>query len=218
VFFKDTISKKGRESMNEQPDASQQQEVTEVHAQPSTAPPISPLPPPQQLPSEHFKSSDDISKSDRIMIAATIVIAFGTLVSAGAIWLQYREMVGGSVQTNALIRAAGKQADAAKQFSDTAEKINSHMSDTVEKLNIQAAQTELLAKHAKESLEQTRINFQSEQRPFIGAAAIKPQPPNVGKRILVNLWWVNYGKSPAIRAGWRGIAVVPVVRTVFVVS
>jgi Spy/CpxP family protein refolding chaperone len=40
------------------------------------------------------------------MVRATCVIALGTLVSAGAIVLQWREMVGGGTQTDQIISAA----------------------------------------------------------------------------------------------------------------
>jgi hypothetical protein len=44
--------------------------------------------------------------SDKVMVFATCVIAVGTLVSAGAIVMQWQEMVGGGTQTDKIIAAA----------------------------------------------------------------------------------------------------------------
>jgi hypothetical protein len=55
--------------------------------------------------------------SDAVMLVLTAAIAFGTIVSAVAIFLQWREMVNGGADTTAIKIAAQQQATAAQQFA-----------------------------------------------------------------------------------------------------
>jgi hypothetical protein len=102
---------------------------------------------------------EKLSKNDKVMICLTGVIALGTLVSALAIGMQWREMVGGGHQTDQIIEAANKSkeaaersAQAARDFSDNAAKINMGIGEAVGKLNIQAQQTKELAQTSKDAL------------------------------------------------------------------
>src|SRR5947208_2039322 len=77
---------------------------------PASQPPVEPPSAPPKPSDENERSGDKPSKasniSDRGMMYATILIAAGTLVSAGAIFMQVLVMVGGGRQTDQIIRAA----------------------------------------------------------------------------------------------------------------
>jgi hypothetical protein len=96
--------------MDEQKNAGQQKEETPKEVPPPAPPPIDPpQPPPNPDPEENEnenKPKKSSTISDKVMIWATCVIAAGTLVSAVAIVLQWREMVGGGTQTEQIIAAA----------------------------------------------------------------------------------------------------------------
>lgn len=92
--------------MDEEKDTGHPQDKTSDGTPPPIQPPIQPLPPPPKPPHKDRHSGEKISTSDKIMAAATVVIAVGTLVSAAAIVLQWREMVGGGTQTDQIINAA----------------------------------------------------------------------------------------------------------------
>jgi hypothetical protein len=149
----------------EQVDAKQQQAPAE--AQPAV--PLPANPPPPQYPAAaatNPENPEKISKSDRIMAAATVVIAVGTLVSAGAICFQWREMVKGGTDTSALVGYAQRQADdadkiklsadkqavAAQGFADTAVLTNGGIGDAVKKLDAQAKATQSSARNAETAL------------------------------------------------------------------
>jgi hypothetical protein len=96
--------------MDEQKDAGQKKETTPAEVPPPALPPIDPSQaPPNPEPEEDErkdKPKQSSTISDKVMVWATCVIAAGTLVSAGAIVLQWREMVGGGTQTDQIISAA----------------------------------------------------------------------------------------------------------------
>jgi hypothetical protein len=52
-------------------------------------------------------------------------------------------------------------------------------------------------------LEEMRSQFQRDQRPYVMPTKVEPFPFAAGKPIMVNLRWVNYGKSPAIKVSGR---------------
>lgn len=139
-----------------------------------------------------------MSKSDKIMVWATCVIAAGTLVSAAAIALQWREMVKGGTDTSMLVGYAQRQADdadkiklsaqnqaiAAHQFANTADDINSNINDAVGKLDAQSKATQDTARFVV-----------SGNRPWI----IPYFPPQHKRTIQEsNVEWHNAGKSPAV--------------------
>ena len=96
------------------------------------------------------------------MIVLTVFIALGTIASAGAIILQWREMVNGGADTTAIAAASKVQACAAKQiaeasrrnataaegFATSASGINTKLDEAVGKLNDQAGATRALARQA----------------------------------------------------------------------
>jgi hypothetical protein len=138
--------------MQDKPEGSQEQ----GQANPTSPPPrafISPTNPPPVPPingqgaatQSHNEQPDKLTKNDKVMIALTVAIALGTIVSAVAIVLQWREMVGGGKQTDKIIEAANinasaanRSADASQQFADTAVLINGGIGDAVKKLEAQA--------------------------------------------------------------------------------
>jgi ElaB/YqjD/DUF883 family membrane-anchored ribosome-binding protein len=109
--------------MDEQKNAGQQKREAPSEVPPPAPPPIDPPKPPRNPDPEGNDREDSLKKpstiSDKIMVAATIVIALGTVVSAGAIYLQWREMVGGGTQTGQIATAAqGINTDQGQLVSD----------------------------------------------------------------------------------------------------
>jgi gas vesicle protein len=107
--------------MDEKKEAQNPAQSAAAAAPPPAAPPPAPPPvdPPQvaqNAAAEGDQSREKMGTSDFIMSVATIVIAAGTIVSAAAIVLQWREMVGGGTQTDKIINAAGGIEGAQKQL------------------------------------------------------------------------------------------------------
>ena len=127
----------------------EEKEATREPSEDAPAPAPPPVPPPVDPPPiahgstpEGDKKREKMSTSDLVMSIATIFIALGTIVSAVAIFLQWREMVNGGEDTTAIKVAAQKQSDAAQKFADTAVLINGNISDAVRKLDAQAKATQ----------------------------------------------------------------------------
>jgi hypothetical protein len=55
-----------------------------------------------------------------------------------------------------------------------------------------------LARGADAALTATKEQFAKDQRPYVWPAEIVPHPPKVGEQIKANVYFVNYGKTPAI--------------------
>jgi hypothetical protein len=177
--------------VNEHPDNGQPQEYAPNKAEPPIQSPPEPLPAPPIPRRGDNPASGKPSKSnnisDNIMVAATIVIAIGTLVSAAAIVLQWREMVGGGVQTQQLIDAANTNAGAAKSFAASAAKINQGVGNAADKLAQQARDTETF--------------FRTDERAWIEIGkietAVYPPSPPFGTTFKFGIFPKNYGKTVA---------------------
>jgi hypothetical protein len=121
---------------------------------------------------EGGEGSDVMSTSDWIMSIATIVIAVGTLVSAGAICMQYMEMHEGGVQTDRIIAAD--------------ERIASAMEGTLGE--------------AKRSLDAAINQNRLDQRAWVGPIemGINDPPVHVGSKLVATVVLTNNGKTPAL--------------------
>jgi hypothetical protein len=156
--------------MADQKDVSAEQQQPSPETQPPVTLPANPLPSQYVPPSSTERegsSSAKIGLSDRIMIGATTVIAIGTLVSAGAISFQWWEMHTGGKDTTRIADAAGDQADAAQQFSDTAADINQGIADAVKKLDAQAKATQITANAAKSAAQIASNQLILGERPWL---------------------------------------------------
>jgi hypothetical protein len=155
-----------------------------------------------------------MGKSDKIMLWATAVIAAGTIVSAGAIVLQWREMVGGGGQTDQLIKAANinacaadqiaaaskRNATAAELFSKSSADISKSMNVAVVKLNLQAGALRDSVQQASrlaEATEKANRLASDADRPWIGAA-LEVIDWEAGKSPRFVLTFTNSGRRPAI--------------------
>jgi hypothetical protein len=186
VGYNFIIPEKERQRMDEQKDAGQTKEKTPKEVPPPVPPPIDPpKSPPNPEPegnNREGKPKKSSTISDKVMVWATCVIAAGTLVSAGAIFLQWREMIKGGADTTALVGYAQRQADdadkmklsadkqssASQQFADTANLINGNINDATGKLNSQATWTQNLATNMQTQADRTkdladRMKDQAEQ-------------------------------------------------------
>jgi hypothetical protein len=152
-------------------------------------------PPPPDQPSEGHSRREKMSISDKIMSIATIVIAIGTLVSAAAIVMQWREMVGGGKQTDALIEAAKTNACAAKSFAASAASINTGVENAVQQLDAQAKATQQATKAAKSAADTARESLHISQRAYL--SVVNPGLDMTNAKISFHI--VNNGHIPAGR-------------------
>lgn len=143
--------------------------------------------------------------SDAVMLTLTAAIAIGTVVSAAAIFLQWREMVKGGTDTGLLVGyaqrqaddadkiklSADKQANAAQQFADTAVLINNSLGNAVEKLDAQA-------KASAASIKATQEAMRLDQRAWVGVLA-QMDKPEVGKPLIGKALITNSGKTFAVK-------------------
>jgi hypothetical protein len=148
---------------------------------------------------------DQLHAAEKWMIWLTGAIAFFGLctVVVGALqWNamkgQLREMKSGGVDTHALAETASDQADAAQQFSDTAEDINQRMSDAVDQLSAAAA-------HAKSSIQATQDAMRLDQRAWVTVEGFKPTTFGTGQRFLATRVFKNTGRTPAIHVHARAV-------------
>jgi hypothetical protein len=197
-------------------------------AAPTLPPPTAPIPPANQSPvppidgqgaaspsgGEHPNDvgpirEDKFTKNDKVMMWLTGVIAFGTLVSAVAIGLQWREMVGGGKQTDKIIAAANinadaatKSAKAAQDFADTETKISAGIVSAVQELDRQAKSAELSRKTSESAshnaLQASIDNFHLEQRAWISALVAMPVF-DFTKENIAKITTSNTGKTFGLR-------------------
>jgi hypothetical protein len=215
------------ESMQDKPEGGHEQ----AQVAPTSPPPLAPIPPANISPVPLIAGQDTTSKggdeqprnpppedkftkNDKVMIGLTVAIALGTIVSAGAIVLQWREMVGGGKQTDKIIAAANinadaatKSAKAAQDFATNAGNINTAMGKAVEKLNLQAAATKSVADQA---LSQAAIAsgqlqvMQTDERAWLEFRIQQPQaagdvslPTTSGQPLDLPIQIMNSGKTVA---------------------
>ena len=115
------------------------------------------------------------------------------------ICLQWCEMRSGAIDTHALAVAAGKQADAAGKFSESAKGINAGVGDAVAKLNLQAGK---LAESVKQTTrlasatEHANANVINSDRPWMGAN-FSVEGFAADKVPTYTIIFINSGKRPA---------------------
>ncbi|HMD77670.1 MAG TPA: hypothetical protein VKG86_09875 [Terracidiphilus sp.] len=199
--------------MDEEKDTGHPQNKT-PDGTPPIQPPVQPLPPPPKPPHKDRHSGEKISTSDKIMAAATVVIAVGTLVSAAAIVLQWREMVGGGTQTDQIINAAngiktaqGQLVSDNKQvLADNRQALAEVLQENREELAnaLQQNRDALQSQTAASNGQLAAIQQQTEvsERPWIavyGAAMVGPITISSAGEVstVIHLAARNIGKTPA---------------------
>jgi len=125
---------------------------------------------------------DRLERIERRESRLTAVIAFAAVVSACVAYLQWdtmkgqlEEMRGNGQQTDRLIAQITEQTSAANQ----------------------------LAKIARESLDESRRQFQQDRRPYVNMH-VTPMQFEPNKEMLINVYSGNSGKSIAVKVGGRG--------------
>lgn len=193
--------------MDEDNNAEPPKQEAPTEVPPPTPPPVDPPQPPPNPDPKKDQEPKKMSKSEKIMVWATCVIAAGTLVSAGAIWLQWRVMVKGGEDTKNLVTYAQQQACAAKQiakasdrnataaerFATSGELINKGIGDAVKKLETQAKASEGVARTAQDSL-------YLEQRPWVAVVItteMLPIAPGSSAVTAAKIVARNTGRTPA---------------------
>jgi hypothetical protein len=154
---------------------------------------------------------DAIKKGERIALIIAAIVAVGTIGQ----WITTcQNNVSTSVQTDKLIMAANTQAGAAKQLAAASQR----NADAAEKFSAaaerNAAAAESFFKSAvhinsglkdavgelKSQVETSRQQFATSERPYVNVVGSKyvkgPEPED--HRVYIDLWFVNYGRSPAL--------------------
>jgi hypothetical protein len=152
--------------------------------------------------------SDRIKRAEMWMIlltAAIVVLTLGMVIVGVLQWRAMRgqldEMKSGSADTHDLALAAKAQADSSKTIAEQTQK--------------QSASTDALAQAAAKSvnaansaLKLTRDNFIRDQRPWLFANEIMPEPGSPrdahghfapASPMFWRIYFSNYGRSPAFR-------------------
>lgn len=208
--------------MNDSKDGGASQKYTADQVLSSPNPALN-QPPAAHVPdSINDQTANKISKSDKVMIGVTVVIALGTLVSAGAIILQWREMVGGSTDTSAIRTSAQQQAvsadkirvasersaTAAEGFTTNAALIKDGIDAAVLKLDAQAKATQVAAKAAQSASKTAKEALVSSNRPWVGligkVTVSIPEFKGTTNGLMMesHLFYTvkNFGNSPALRS------------------
>jgi hypothetical protein len=197
------FSTQKRQRVDEQKDAAPQQNQSAPEIPPPVPPSVDPPNSPPNPAYENAARPKKMNTSDKIMVWATCVIAAGTLVSAAAIYEQWREMVKGGADTGALVGYAQRQADdadkiklsadkqatAAQKFADTAGLINSGIGDAVKKLDAQA-------NNSAASIKTTQEAIRLEQRAWVVVKGTQGVP-ELGKPWGIRVVFTNNGTTPA---------------------
>jgi hypothetical protein len=189
------ISEEERNGMDEQQNTNTPTDNDTGHNEPPIDPPVNQKLPQPDDDSKGTKSKENMSKSDWIMSIFTGVIAVGTIVSAVAIVLQWREMKSGSADTTAIRLAAQQQADSAEKirlasernataaegFATSAGHINDGISAAVLKLDAQAKATQESANAAKSAAKTAQETLHVSERAYIVPLqpALSPEGKNV---------------------------------------
>jgi len=126
----------------------------------------------------------------RYGLAVTILTG---IIFAGQLY----EMYQGGAATDKLVNyseaqanSASDQADAAQQFSDTTEAINSGITGAVDQL-------EATANNAKASIKATQDALRLEQRAWVFISGMSLKPLVLHEPFTVELWLKNEGRTPA---------------------
>jgi len=117
------------------------------------------------------------------LAVATVVIAVFTIVLAVA-----------SIQTLSEIRGGGKQMD--RQIAALSQQMSATAALAIE-ARISAGAARSAAETADKSLQQSRSSFRLDQRPFVWVERFNTKSIAVGQPIAVDVYFVNYGRTPA---------------------
>jgi ElaB/YqjD/DUF883 family membrane-anchored ribosome-binding protein len=200
--------------MDEHNDTAPPKKETSAQIPPSVPSPVDPPQPPPDPAPENDEKHQKMSKSEKIMVWATCVIAAGTLVSAGAIYLQWREMVGGGTQTDKMINAANGIKTAQGQLvSDNKQVLDDNRKALADALRENREELGRVLQQNRDALQaQTRaangqlaaIQKQTEvsERPWIAiydATVISPITISSAGEVstIIHLTAKNIGKTPA---------------------
>ena len=88
--------------------------------------------------------------------------------------------------------AADRNTETAEAFATSAEGINKQTEATVAKL-------QQLVTSSRQAVTTAANNFVIDQRPYVWPAKVEELPRRVGQPIQVSVWFVDYGKTPALR-------------------
>lgn len=110
-------------------------------------------------------------------------ITFGGVVVASFQWKTMKDQSDTMQRQLDEMRSSGEQTD-----------------KLIAQVTAQAKAANRLAEIANESLDETRRQFQRDQRPFLVPNMV-PRPGVTDSKIAVDIHMINYGKTPALRTG-----------------
>ncbi len=167
----------------------------------------------QQLEQAETRIEERMSSFERSMIRLTRYGLFVTIVTGVIFAGQLYEMITGGTATDKLVEysktqagASSDQADAAQQFSDTAEDINGRMAEAVDQLEASAASAQKQAGASLDASKTAQQALEFQTRPWISLQNVRPTEgyrvpdPNAPDNWHVTYDVVNTGYSPAVRA------------------
>jgi hypothetical protein len=150
---------------------------------------------------ENHAKEDKAKWTDKTMAFFTVFLFLAAVIQAVIFFEQWREMHDGGIDTHALSEtakqqacAASKSAQAARDFSNTADLINKGIADAVKKLDAQ--------------VRATQNGLENEQRPWLkleltGKPSTDPKSPDkvqfdltVGGPLQIPMSIANLGKTP----------------------
>jgi hypothetical protein len=157
-----------------------------------------------------WKRWQEHTLAERVMAYFTGVVA---ICAALQVWI----LIGGSGQTDQLIKAANinacaaqqiadaskRNATAAESFSTSAGNINTQMGEAVSKLKIQGDRIEASRKSSttasQKALQATIENFHREQRAWVGIDSWVLEKFEVGQVVQLKVRVMNRGRTPALK-------------------
>jgi hypothetical protein len=103
-----------------------------------------------------------------------------------------KEIRAGGTDTHDLALAAKAQATASREIAK-------RTTDQIQQLKESVKQASALVTTSKDTLATTQSNFIKDQRPYVWPSAFRIVMEEVGKPIEISVWFINYGKTPAIK-------------------
>lgn len=127
---------------------------------------------------------------------ASFVVILATGVFIG---LQWHEMHTGGKDTSALAQAAQDQAAALKLQVEEMKKQGNDTHDLALAAKTQAERLQDLVHENQRTLATTKHNFIADERPYVWLSTMLASDVKPNERIRVDVWYANFGKTPAIR-------------------
>lgn len=158
-----------------------------------------------------FQRWKQTTVANKALVISSGLMAFGTIFYAGAaivqVYIMKQSARNSSLQTEQLIKASDRNADAAESFSKSADAINTQTEKAVGEFHKLAKATEIsinaARKSAKDALDASVAQSTLDRRPWVGLQLLQCNNCRIdtdGSLVIGDLSavLVNTGKTPAI--------------------